>query len=33
VVEGANGPTTQATDAVLAERDIPVVPDVLANAG
>ena len=33
VVEGANGPTTSAGDAVLAERDIPVVPDILANAG
>jgi glutamate dehydrogenase (NAD(P)+) len=33
VVEGANGPTTSAADRILAERDIPVVPDVLANAG
>jgi glutamate dehydrogenase (NAD(P)+) len=33
VVEGANGPTTPAADAVLAERGITVVPDVLANAG
>ncbi|AQL43421.1 amino acid dehydrogenase [Halorientalis sp. IM1011] len=33
VVEGANGPTTFAADAILAERDIPVVPDILANAG
>ena len=32
VVEGANGPTT-AADRVLRERDIPVVPDILANAG
>ena len=33
VVEGANGPTTSAASAMLAERSIPVVPDILANAG
>jgi glutamate dehydrogenase (NAD(P)+) len=33
VVEGANGPTTLDADAILAERGIPVVPDILANAG
>jgi glutamate dehydrogenase (NAD(P)+) len=33
VVEGANGPTTKAGDEILAERDILVVPDILANAG
>ena len=33
VVEAANGPTTGDGAAVLASRDIPVVPDVLANAG
>ena len=33
IVEGANGPTTTAADAALRERDVPVVPDVLANAG
>ncbi len=33
VVEGANGPTTDQADAVLAERGILVVPDILANAG
>jgi glutamate dehydrogenase (NAD(P)+) len=33
IVEGANGPTTRAADAVLAERGITVVPDILANAG
>ncbi|USZ67856.1 Glu/Leu/Phe/Val dehydrogenase [Halorussus salilacus] len=33
VVEGANGPTTSAADAVLDERDVPVIPDILANAG
>jgi len=33
VVEGANGPTTLEADAILAERGIRVVPDILANAG
>ena len=33
VVEGANGPTTPEADAILADRGITVVPDVLANAG
>ncbi|MEM3103007.1 MAG: hypothetical protein QXH11_06495, partial [Candidatus Caldarchaeum sp.] len=33
VVEGANGPTTSEGDRVLNERGIPVVPDILANAG
>jgi glutamate dehydrogenase (NAD(P)+) len=33
VVEGANGPTTLEADAILAERGITVVPDILANAG
>jgi len=33
VVEGANGPTTFAADAILEERDVPVIPDILANAG
>jgi glutamate dehydrogenase (NAD(P)+) len=33
VVEGANGPTTSTADAILEERGIPVVPDILANAG
>jgi glutamate dehydrogenase (NAD(P)+) len=33
VVEAANGPTTPEAEAVLADRGIPVVPDVLANAG
>ncbi len=33
VVEGANGPTTPEAEAILAERGITVVPDVLANAG
>lgn len=33
VVEMANGPTTPEADAILAKRGIPVVPDILANAG
>lgn len=33
IVEAANGPTTPEADAILAKRKIPVVPDVLANAG
>ncbi len=33
VVEGANGPTSPAADRLLADRDIPVIPDILANAG
>jgi len=33
VVEGANGPTTSTASVILAERDIPVIPDILANAG
>jgi len=33
VVEGANGPTSIEADAILAERGILVLPDVLTNAG
>ncbi|MFC6752605.1 Glu/Leu/Phe/Val family dehydrogenase [Halorubrum tibetense] len=33
IVEAANGPTTVAADEVLSGRDVPVVPDILANAG
>jgi len=33
ILEIANGPITPAADAQLLERDIVVIPDVLANAG
>ncbi|MFN3974490.1 MAG: Glu/Leu/Phe/Val family dehydrogenase [Dehalococcoidia bacterium] len=33
IIEGANGPTTPQADAILRERGILVVPDILANAG
>ena len=33
IAEGANGPTYDEADAILAERGIPVLPDVLTNAG
>ena len=33
VVEGANGPTTIEGDAILGERGILILPDVLTNAG
>ena len=31
--EGANGPTTFVADAILAEKRVFVIPDILANAG
>ena len=33
IVEAANGPVTPAADLLLAERNIKVIPDILANAG
>jgi len=33
VIEGANGPTSFEADQVLRRRGIPVVPDIVANAG
>ena len=33
VAEGANGPTTTEADAILLERNIEVIPDVLCNSG
>ncbi len=33
VIEGANGPTTFDGADILEENDVPVIPDILANAG
>ncbi|MFU8805825.1 MAG: Glu/Leu/Phe/Val family dehydrogenase, partial [Bradymonadaceae bacterium] len=33
LAEGANGPTTTEADEILGERDILILPDILANAG
>jgi len=33
IAEGANGPTTNEADKIIAEQDIFVIPDFLANAG
>jgi glutamate dehydrogenase (NAD(P)+) len=33
ILEGANGPVTAEGDAILRDRGIDVVPDILANAG
>ena len=33
IVEGANAPVTTEADRILQDRGIPVVPDILANAG
>jgi glutamate dehydrogenase (NAD(P)+) len=33
IIEGANGPTTVEADEILDAKHIPVVPDILANAG
>jgi glutamate dehydrogenase (NAD(P)+) len=33
VAEGANGPTSLDADHIRRERDIPVLPDILTNAG
>jgi glutamate dehydrogenase (NAD(P)+) len=33
IIEGANGPTTTEADDILADKDVLIVPDVLANAG
>ncbi len=33
IVEAANGPTSKPADEILQERGIPVVPDLLGNAG
>jgi len=33
IVEGANGPTTPEADAILQDKGVLLVPDILANAG
>ncbi|MBI5201475.1 MAG: Glu/Leu/Phe/Val dehydrogenase [Elusimicrobia bacterium] len=33
IIEGANGPTSNAADRILNQRGVTVVPDILANAG
>jgi glutamate dehydrogenase/leucine dehydrogenase len=33
IAEGANGPTSLEADAILGERGIPILPDILTNAG
>ncbi len=33
IAEAANGPTTPAADRILFEMGVPVLPDILANAG
>ncbi|MGE5552045.1 MAG: Glu/Leu/Phe/Val family dehydrogenase [Bacteroidota bacterium] len=33
IIEGANGPVTPEADAILKDRGVAVVPDILANAG
>src|SRR5207302_7701569 len=33
VIEGANSPTTPRADAILEEKGVHVIPDVIANAG
>ena len=33
VLEAANGPTTVAADEILFERNIPLLPDIMCNAG
>ena len=33
ICEGANGPTSAAADAILDEKGVFVIPDILANAG
>ncbi|MFB6134566.1 MAG: Glu/Leu/Phe/Val dehydrogenase [Halanaeroarchaeum sp.] len=33
VVEAANGPTTPVADQILNERNVPLIPDILANSG
>lgn len=33
IAEGANGPTTAEADAILCEKGVTIIPDILCNAG
>ncbi len=33
IAEGANGPISLEADAILSAREIPILPDILTNAG
>jgi glutamate dehydrogenase (NAD(P)+) len=33
IIEGANSPTTPAADQILRDKDVYIIPDVMANAG
>jgi len=33
IIEGANGPTTLEADDILREKEVLIIPDILANAG
>jgi len=33
IIEAANAPTSARADAILERREVPVIPDILANAG
>lgn len=33
LVEGANGPTNQIAENILLDKNIPIIPDILANSG
>jgi len=33
IIEGANGPTTIEADDILKEKEVLIIPDILANAG
>jgi glutamate dehydrogenase/leucine dehydrogenase len=33
IVEGANGPVSKKADEILAEKEVQIIPDILANSG